>query len=777
VHTIGLLFSLTGTTAFTEKAIFDASIHTLNEYNENTLNKNDLVQFIIRDIKSDPEESQKQAEDLAKSGVRIFIGTYTSACRKAILPVLEKYNCLLLYPALYEGHETHPHVFYTGEVPNQQVDTMMKFIIENVGPNIYLIGNDYIYPKETNKQVRKYIKSLNGKVAGERYYSFGHAQFEEEFQAIINSKADAIFSTIVGDSLVPFYRTFYQLGLNPKKLPIFSTITTETEIKAIGEKYAAGHYGGGSYFQSIDSAENHEFVNKIKSRFGDDIVVSSLMFNTYLGLTILLAELKNTPFFDHRNTLLSLKEKTFQTPCGLVKVENNSQHLSRPVRIGKIDSSGQFSIVWDSKDSVQAFPYFKKKANFFKLEQLNWKKSFQDWAKISDEMVLVIHNEKEVIFANPSAIAELRLHIGHLFTAEMIGDLKEQYIYHSIDIDIFQMNKVIILQKKEEVTKPNMMNKPLVTFHNIQTRNSLFQNELKVAKGAAESDANVLIFGETGSGKEVMANAIHKESHRKNGPFIAINAGAIPRELIASELFGFTDGAFTGAKKGGQPGKFEAANGGTLFLDEIGDMPLDLQVSLLRVLESRNVTRLGENKERPIDVRIIAATNRNLKEEIAYQGSFRSDLYYRLHVLSVTIPPLRNLLEDLPQLVEQFSRHFHTYYGKGPRKISNSALHLLQKHHWPGNIRELKNMIERAFILAINSDCIGEEHFPSDLLYNSAAGTRAGQHSLQGAEKQLIEAAVKKAESISEAANLLGISRSTLYRKMKTYQLKTPSFE
>ncbi|OMP68042.1 transporter substrate-binding protein [Domibacillus epiphyticus] len=775
MHTIGLLFSLTGTTSFTEQAIFDSSIYALNEHNENSLNSNDLVQFIIRDIKSDPEESRKQAEELAKSGVRLFIGTYTSACRKAILPVLEKYNCLLLYPALYEGNETHPHVFYTGEVPNQQVDTMMKFIVENFGPNIYLIGNDYIYPQETNKQAKKYIKSLNGKVAGERYVPFGYSQFAEEYQKINASKADAIFSTIVGDSLIPFYRTYYQLGLNPKKLPIFSAITKETEIKAIGEKYAAGHYGGGSYFQSIDSIENHEFVTKMKSRFGNDIVVSSLMFNTYIGVKILLDELKNKPLFHYKQVLLSIREKTFQTPCGLVKIENNSQHLSRPVRIGKIDSCGQFLILWDSKESVQAFPYFQKKPNFFELEQLNWKKAVQGWAHISDEMVLVINDEKEVIFINASAENELHLQIGHLFTEEMIQELKEQYNYHSIDVDIFNMNKLIILKKKKDLVKADFQNKAVRKFHNIQTRNPSFQNELKVAKGAAASDANVLIFGETGSGKEVLANAIHKESDRKNGPFIAINAGAIPRELIASELFGFSDGAFTGAKKGGQPGKFEAANGGTLFLDEIGEMPLDLQVSLLRVLESRKVTRLGEHKERPIDVRIIAATNRNLKEEIAYQGSFRSDLYYRLHVLSITIPPLRKRIEDIPQLVEQFASHFHDHYGKGPLKVSNTALELLQKYQWPGNLRELKNIIERSFILAMSSDCIDTDHFSSDLK-NGLGKTDGGPYSLQHAEKKLIETAIMKAGSISDAASHLGISRSTLYRKMKTYGLKTTSF-
>ncbi|OLN23548.1 sigma-54-dependent Fis family transcriptional regulator [Domibacillus antri] len=777
MHTIGLLFSLTGTTAFTEKAIFDASIFALDEHNANTIHKQDLIQLIIRDIQSDPAETRKQAEALAKEGVRIFIGTYTSACRKAILPVLEKYGCLLLYPALYEGHETHPHVLYTGEVPNQQVDTMMKFIIENVGPNIYLIGNDYIYPRETNKQVKKYIKSLNGKVAGEHYYPFGHSQFTEECQTIINSKADAIFSTIVGDSLIPFYRTFYRLGLNPKKLPIFSPITKETEIKAIGEKYCAGHYGGGSYFQSIDSPENHAFTAKMKSRFGEEIVVSSLMFNTYLGVKMLLDELKNDAAFDYKNVLLSLREKTFHTPCGPVKIEKNSQHLSRPVRIGKIDSSGQFSIVWDSKGAVQAFPYFKKKANFFELEQLNWKKAVQGWAQVSDEMVIVINDEQEVIYTNPSAAKELRLHIGHLFTEEMIEDLKMQYMYHSIDLDVFKMNKVIILKPKKDLAQSDDEKKAVVTFHNIHTRNPVFQNELKVARGAAESDANVLIFGETGSGKEVMAHAIHKESHRKNGPFIAINAGAIPRELIASELFGFTDGAFTGAKKGGQPGKFEAADGGTLFLDEIGDMPLDLQVSLLRVLESRKVTRLGEHTERPINVRIIAATNKSLKEEIAYQGSFRSDLYYRLHVLSITIPPLRKRMEDLPQLAEQFARHFHLYYGKGPVQIASDALHLLQTYQWPGNIRELKNIIERAFILAMNSDFIGKEHFPAELMFNGPSRSNNGPQSLQDAEKQLIEEAINKIDSMSGAAEHLGISRSTLYRKLKTYGLKNGSFK
>lgn len=276
----------------------------------------------------------------------------------------------------------------------------------------------------------------------------------------------------------------------------------------------------------------------------------------------------------------------------------------------------------------------------------------------------------------------------------------------------------------------------------------------------------------TGSGKEIMARAIHNQSPRKNNPFIAVNAGAIPRELIASELFGFVEGAFIGSRKGGGIGKYEAAQGGTLFLDEIGDMPLELQVSLLRVLEERKVVRIGDHRERPVNVRIITATNRHLKEEIAFRGSFRSDLYYRLNVFTITMPSLQQRWQDVEILALQFLEDFRKSYSKGPVALSAHALQALQKYSWPGNIRELRNVMERAFLLAKEEKVVDFTHLTSELQGSMEAVSLGSPANLKTIERETIEKALHEASSISEAARILGITRSTLYSKMKNWKIR-----
>lgn len=232
------------------------------------------------------------------------------------------------------------------------------------------------------------------------------------------------------------------------------------------------------------------------------------------------------------------------------------------------------------------------------------------------------------------------------------------------------------------------------------------------ASVAAQSTSSIIITGETGSGKELFAQAIHDSSRCASGPFIAVNCGAIPAQLVGSELFGYDEGAFTGAKKGGAPGKFELANGGTLFLDEIAEMPLDMQSVLLRVLEEGKVTRLGSQVSRPIDVRIISATNQDLKIYIQ-KGNFRSDLYYRLNVIKLEIIPLRDRREDIPLLAHHFLKKVaHTVAGK-PTILSDAALNLLMEYSWPGNLRELRNAIESAVNMA--GDRIEPDDFPKEI--------------------------------------------------------------
>ncbi|PID79107.1 hypothetical protein CSB20_11720 [bacterium DOLZORAL124_64_63] len=281
----------------------------------------------------------------------------------------------------------------------------------------------------------------------------------------------------------------------------------------------------------------------------------------------------------------------------------------------------------------------------------------------------------------------------------------------------------------------------------------------------APSEATVLIRGESGTGKEVCARAVHNASTRAAGPFVAINCAAIPETLLESELFGYRQGAFTGADQD-REGVFEAARGGTLFLDEIGEAPAPVQAKLLRVLEERKINRVGDPQEREVDVRILTATNRSLEEEIS-AGRFREDLYFRLMVFPLEVPPLRNRTDDITLLV----RHFLTSLGRRQKELPATALKRLRAHPWPGNVRELRNIIERAHILAGPSR-IGNEHIvlgPGSARADEEGTMAPGADlNLDNNARLLIRAAMQRAGgNKSLAAELLGITRRTLYSRLK----------
>jgi len=282
----------------------------------------------------------------------------------------------------------------------------------------------------------------------------------------------------------------------------------------------------------------------------------------------------------------------------------------------------------------------------------------------------------------------------------------------------------------------------------------------------ADTTATVLIEGESGTGKELVAHAIHKNSRRASKPFIPIHCGALCETLIESELFGHEKGAFTGALAR-KPGLIEMADGGTLFLDEIGEIPLSTQVKLLRFLETREFMRVGGVEPRKVDIRVIAATNRNLKEEVE-EGRFREDLYYRLNVVKVTIPPLRSRRTDIPILVNHFLREFGERHGKPELSLTQEALQKLQAYHWPGNVRQLKNVVENLVIFA-QSPVIGVENLPSEIAGQPAEKIDyAPGMPLDELERQAI---LKTLEATggnrSKAASMLGISRRTLIRRIK----------
>ena len=303
---------------------------------------------------------------------------------------------------------------------------------------------------------------------------------------------------------------------------------------------------------------------------------------------------------------------------------------------------------------------------------------------------------------------------------------------------------------------------------------------VKLATVYARTDATILLLGASGTGKEVFAQGIHNEGARANAPFVAINCAALPESLLESELFGYEDGAFSGSRRGGKPGLFELAHTGTIFLDEIGDMPLALQTRLLRVLQEREVMRLGSTHTICVDVRVIAATHQNLLKQIA-KGAFREDLYYRLNILQLNLPPLNERLEDLPYLchkiMERIARRLKL--RESPTDMIAMLLPYFVKHHWPGNVRELENMLERAAIYFANKDePLFRQHESNfvDLVFGCGAVVVDEEESTEHrrtvfhvqTRRELTQALDICAGNFSAAAKLLGISRSTLYRRLKS---------
>ncbi|WP_419888220.1 sigma-54 interaction domain-containing protein [Neobacillus niacini] len=346
---------------------------------------------------------------------------------------------------------------------------------------------------------------------------------------------------------------------------------------------------------------------------------------------------------------------------------------------------------------------------------------------------------------------------------------------HPVGIVITFREMKIIMKKLESLVNIN----PIFHFEDIIHKSTSMQELVKTAKVAAKTESNILIEGESGTGKELIAQAIHNQSQRKGKPFVVIDCSSIPRDLVESELFGYVDGAFTGARKGGRLGKFEVANGGTVFLDEIGEMPLEIQVKLLRVLQTRTITRVGGHEPTPCNVRIIAATNRNLEEEVEYEN-FRLDLYYRLNVLQLTIPPIRHREGDIPLLAKTLVEVAANRTNRQSPTLSIETMKILESYSWPGNIRELENVIERAILIA--HEVIEPEHLPNYLLNALVKSDKRkplqsiiykNVKTINEMEKELIRNTLDHVYwNKSQAARKLGISRSNLYEKIAKYNIE-----
>ncbi|QUH26854.1 sigma-54-dependent Fis family transcriptional regulator [Serpentinicella alkaliphila] len=388
------------------------------------------------------------------------------------------------------------------------------------------------------------------------------------------------------------------------------------------------------------------------------------------------------------------------------------------------------------------------------FEALNIRSLVTDWEKVQHDILTMddYQNEDVIIQARTN-----KLYFN--LNAYKVNEGKE---VHGI---ILMFNDI---KKVRKLAHKIYGRKAVYTFDKIIGCTPKMLDLIAFGKKVADSRSTVLITGESGCGKEIFAQAIHNYSRRAKEAFVAINCGAIPRNLMESEFFGYDDGAFTGAKRGGQVGKFEVADGGTIFLDEIGEMPLEMQTKLLRSIEESTIVRVGGSREITVDVRIIAATNKNLKDEVR-KGNFRQDLYYRLYVIPMEIMPLRERPEDIPLLVEYFMQKIAYRINKKPLLITEHEMDLLKGYSWPGNVRELENFIE----LAINKERLPVEFLKPENILEDFKDKNVEMVSLKFIEKEHIERVLhNQGHNISNTAKVLGIGRNTLYRKLNEYLIE-----
>lgn len=393
----------------------------------------------------------------------------------------------------------------------------------------------------------------------------------------------------------------------------------------------------------------------------------------------------------------------------------------------------------------------------------------------SDEQV-VICNHRDVIVSASKSVRERVTNWSRM----KLEDLVHHGLETKLEIPVYSNERMIgkcmyLKENKQMNTYSAFTFIKGITFPGVTGTSKAFQHTLEEIKLVSPTDASVYVCGETGVGKEYVARAIHENSPRKDGPFIAVNCGSLPKELMESELFGYAEGAFTGARRQGYKGKFEQSNGGTLFLDEIGEVPPEMQVALLRVLQERTITPIGSSKEVPVNIRIITATHKDLLR-LVEEGKFRQDLYYRLHVYPLYVPSLIERKEDIPYFIQHFCerKNWNVVF---PKSIYNQFL----QHTWPGNIRELVNVLERIYILSQGREiCEKQVAF----LIQTMTGNQQQlelqvenktEHTLNFREKiqrdSMIEALEKTNGNVSLAAKLLNVPRSTFYKRMQKYKL------
>jgi len=427
-----------------------------------------------------------------------------------------------------------------------------------------------------------------------------------------------------------------------------------------------------------------------------------------------------------------------------------------------ISSIPEALVAIDSKGSVMLINEKAREKFFFHEPEIEGKNLGEMLERGNKQLKVLIENnahltDVEVRINTPQGPSDFSLNIRPIFSSgrEITGKL----------LILTEIKRIGNLVTKMIGAKAKF------NFADICGQNPRFLQTVEHARLVSQNDANVLLLGESGTGKDIFAQAIHNASDRRNGPYLAINCAAIPRDLISSELFGYSDGAFTGSRRGGNRGKFELVDGGTIFLDEIAEIPLELQAVLLRVIEDKSVVRIGGTRVRPVNVRVIAATNKDLLEEVR-KGNFRKDLYYRLNVFTIHLPPLTERMDDIPILTEHFIKKYEHTLGKKITRVDDRIWEVFFSYPWPGNVRELQNVVERMMHYA-RGNTLSIDLVPPEILDHRGKLPEDETPPLVREEWERAEILrlLKLRYPKKKIAEMLRISRTTLFRRMKYYRI------
>jgi urea transport system substrate-binding protein len=364
---VGVLHSLTGTMAVSERTVVDATLYAVDELNRRGGVLGRRVEPVVVDGHSDWASFADAAERLiTQDKVSAVFGCWTSACRKTIKPIFERHDAALFYPVQYEGLEQSPNIVYTGAAPNQQIIPAIKWSLDHLGPRLFLVGSDYVFPRTANKIIAAEVTALGGTVTGEAYVPLGDQDFAAIIAEIRRTHPDVIFNTINGDSNLGFFKALRAAGITPKQIPVMSFSIAEAEVKAIGPAILAGDYAAWNYFQSVATPENRDFVSGFKARYGADYVTTDPMESAYFGVMLWAKAVDEAGSADFRDFHATIRGQSMAAPGGTVTIDPITQHTWKTVRIGRIRGDGNFDIQWDSQRPVRPvpFPSFLSKAEW-----------------------------------------------------------------------------------------------------------------------------------------------------------------------------------------------------------------------------------------------------------------------------------------------------------------------------------------------------------------------------------------------------------------------------